>query len=99
MTDLEMLVSRLRNFLAQDRVTVQIQDATSRGRPAVEAIGHELLDEFGELVRPNWVKQPIGKIVKEVMQRHGFLHDSYGHKTSGSPLFVSGSLYRAAESI
>jgi len=96
MTDSGALVQRLRYFLAQDRIVVRMQDASNRGRPAVEGIGQELLDTFGEEVSPNWVKQRIGKMVKEVMQQHAFAHDSYGHKTPDCPLFTSGSLYYSA---
>ena len=83
----------LSEFLADDS-TIRIMVAASEaGRPAVEAIGSDLLRQFGDRVRPNSVKQQIGRLVRPIMESHGFEpHKRRRH--AKSTLFTAGTVYR-----
>ncbi len=77
-----------------DESTVRLMVAASEaGRPAVEAIGSDLLRQFGDRVRPNPVKQQIGRLVRPIMESHGF--EPYKrHRQTKSTLFTAGTVYR-----
>ena len=83
----------LSDFLA-DESTVRVMVAASEaGRPAVEAIGSDLLRVFGDRVRPNPVKQHIGRLVRPIMESHGF--EPYKRRRQvKSTLFMAGTVYR-----
>ena len=93
MTNARQLTPGLIHFLYQPHIVQSMREMSDLGRPAVEGVGALLLDHFGDSVSEDPVKQRIGKIVKGVMESNGYIHDSYGHKTPGCPLFTSGSLY------
>ena len=83
----------LSEFLA-DESTVRIMVAASEaGRPAVEAIGSDLLRQFGDRVRPNPVKQQIGRLVRPIMEMHGF-EPHKRRRQAKSTLFTAGTVYR-----
>ena len=69
---------------------VQASDAE---RPAVEAIGPELLRRFGDRVRPNKVKQHIGRLVKPVMEARGF-RPYKTRRVAGPSMFTKAKVYR-----
>lgn len=77
-----------------DESTVRLMVAASEaGRPAVEAIGSDLLRQFGDRVRPNPVKQQIGRLVRPIMESHGF--EPYKRRWhTKSTLFTAGTVYR-----
>ena len=83
----------LSDFLA-DESTVRVMVAASEaGRPAVEAIGSDLLRVFGDRVRPNPVKQHIGRLVRPILESHGF--EPYKRRRQvKSTLFTAGTVYR-----
>ena len=67
--------------------------ASEEGRPAVEAVGSDLLREFGDRVRPNSVKQHIGRLVRPIMESHGFEPHKRRRHTKCA-LFTAGTVYR-----
>ncbi len=80
------------DFLAKDSTVDAMIDASKRGRPAVEAIDAELIRYFGDKVRPNPVKQHIGRLVRPVMENQGFVPAKRRRPTK-SVLFTSGTVY------
>ena len=87
------LEQALSEFLADEATVRMMVAASEAGRPAVEAIGSELLHEFGDRVRPNPVRQQIGRLVRPIMESHGFEpHKRRRHVKS--KLFTVGTVYR-----
>ena len=83
----------LSDFLAEESTVAAMVRASDSERPAVEAIGPDLLRRFGDRVRPNPVKQHIGRLVKPVMEAHGFR--PYKKRRVARPsMFTEGTVYR-----
>ncbi len=83
----------LLEFLAEESTVQAMVAASESGRPAIEAIGSDLLREFGDLVRPNPVKQRIGRLVRPIMESHGF-EPHKRRRPAKSALFTAGTVYR-----
>ena len=80
-------------YLNRHRTVQAMVRASTQGRPAVSAIGRDLLDQFGAEVVPDPIKQWIGKTVKTVMEVHG--HELVEKdQPARSPLFTKGAVYR-----
>ncbi len=60
------LEREISEFLRQDSTIDAMVDASDRGRPAVEAIDTELLQRFGNRVRPVPARQRIGRLVRPI---------------------------------
>ena len=86
------------DFLAKDSTIDAMIDASERGRPAVEAIDADLIHYFGDKVRPNPVKQHIGRLVRPVMENQGFV-PAKRRRPTRSVLFTSGTVYGLSRSI
>lgn len=82
----------LSEFLDDESTVRAMVAASEAGRPAVEAIGSDLLRQFGDRVRPNSVKQHIGRLIRPIMESQGFERDKPRH--AESPLFTDGMVYR-----
>ena len=83
----------LSQFLSEASTVRAMVAASESGKPAVEAIGGALLGEFGNLVRPNSVKQRIGRLIRPIMESQGF----EPHKRcqpAKCELFTTGTVYR-----
>lgn len=80
------------HFLAKDSTVAAMVEASKGGRPAVEAIGQNLLDYFGERVRPNTTKQHIGRLIRPLMEARGF-SPAIRRQPARSVLFTSGTVY------
>ncbi len=83
----------LSDFLTSDSTVRVMVAASEAGRPAIEAIGSDLLRHFGDRVRPNPVKQRIGRLVRPIMKRHGF-EPHKSRRYAKSKLFTAGTVYR-----
>ena len=83
----------LSEFLADESTVRAMVAASESGRPAVEAISSDLLRHFGDLVRPNPVKQRIGRLVRPIMESHGF-EPHKRRRPAKSALFTAGTVYR-----
>lgn len=83
----------LAEFLADESTVQAMVLASESGRPAVEAIGTDLVEQFGDRVRPNTVKQHIGRLVRPLMEAQGFLPHKR-HRHAKSVLFTEGTVYR-----
>ena len=86
------LEHEITDFLAKDAMIDAMVDASECGRPAIEAIDAKLLRRFGDRVRPNPVKQRIGRLVRPVMETRGFVPIKR-RQPAKSVLFTSGTVY------
>ncbi len=80
-------------FLNEPNVINSMIEASANKRPAAEAIASELHQRFGDNIRQDRVKQFIGFLIRQVMERNGYKHTSYGQQTQDNPVFVKASLY------
>jgi hypothetical protein len=86
---------RLWSFLQQPENVLRLEVASELRHPAVEGIAERLVEEFGEEVRPDRVKQVVGHMVRQVLESRGFTLDAQGLRTRfGGGLFTRGSRYR-----
>jgi hypothetical protein len=73
-------------FLNDPQTCIRMQTATDLGRPAVEGIEEQLLERFGEQLLDDRVKQMIGHMTRQVMERLGYQIDQQDVKvTNGAP--------------
>ena len=85
---------RLWKFLNRPKIVNRMTSVSDSGKPAAGAIGEWLLYEFGNSVREDRVKQFIGCLIKQVMERQGYILCGKRYPTPDDPLFTSGSIYR-----
>lgn len=80
-------------FLNEPITIHSMTDASDNKRPAAEAIASELYQRFGENITQDRVKQFIGFLIRQVMERNGYKHISYGRQTRDNPVFKQASVY------
>src|SRR5688572_22191929 len=85
---------RLWAQLQKPETVLAMRVASKLRRPAVEAIGDDLLERFGERVRENRVKQMIGHMARQVIEAEGYVLDAQRIPIRFDDLFSSGSRYR-----
>lgn len=83
------------DFLNSETSTTSMEVATDLGHPAVAGVSEALLAEFGADVLPDRVKQLIGHMTRQVMERRGYVVDRMSVKLRSVP-FASGTRYRKA---
>jgi hypothetical protein len=76
---------RLWAFLTRPETIARLATATELGRPAVEGIEEPLLEEFGDEVMADRVRQMIGHMVRQVMEAEGFVLDQAEVKIRSVP--------------
>ena len=67
--------------------------ATDLGTPAVRGIEEALLERFGAEILDDRIKQMIGHMVRQVMERRGFIVDQMDVKLNSIP-FAKATRYR-----
>jgi hypothetical protein len=87
------LGKNLWEFLNRDDNIIRMETATDLGRTAAEAISKKLLEEFGDDVKVNRVKQMIGHMIRQVMESRGYQMGSQNVKVDDKRLFVKASRY------
>lgn len=70
--------------------------ATDLGFPAVAGVEEGLLRKFGEDVLDDRIKQMIGHMVRQVMERRGFVVDQTEVRMNSVP-FAKGTRYRRSD--
>ena len=80
------------DFLAKESTVTAMIEASKRGRPTVEAIGGKLLELFGNRVRPNTTKQRIGRLIRPLLEAHGY-SPAVRRRPAQSALFTAGTVY------
>ena len=83
-------------FLNRDEVVAALETASRLGKPAVAGIEEAVLSAFGEKVLENRVKQMIGHMVRQVLERRGWALEQSEVKVSSVP-FIKAARYRRPE--
>lgn len=81
-------------FLNTEEVLVRLDTTTFLKRPALEGLQPQLLEKFGKNIKPDRWKQMIGRMVRQIMERQGYILDQTGVRTRVGELFTSASRYR-----
>ncbi len=84
---------RLWSFLTELEMRRAMVRASDEGRPAAEAIAVTLYDRFGERVKQDRVKQFVGYLIRQVMERHGYQYVDSGIVTRPNPVFSTAATY------
>lgn len=84
-------------FLNEPESILKMELASRLGRPAVEGLEEELLERFGDTVLADRVKQMIGHMARQVMERHGWRLDAQNVKINNGGPFSRGSRYRRTQ--
>ena len=79
-------------FLNEDLIVASLETATDLGKPAVTGIEEQLLDQFGEEVVDDRVKQMAGHMVRQVIEARGYTLERRD-VFIGSALFSKGTRY------
>ncbi len=80
-------------FLNEPSTIALMINASDVGSPAAESVGVALLEQFGDSIGQDRVKQFIGFLIRQVMERNGYKHTSYGQHTKDNRVFVTASVY------
>ena len=59
------------DLLTRESTIKLMEDASDRGRPAVEPLQEPLLEQFGQAVEEGRIKQMIGRMIRQVLERPG----------------------------
>ena len=59
------------DFLTWESTIELMEDASDRGRPAVEPLQELLLERFGQAVAEGRIKQMLGRMIRQVLERPG----------------------------
>ena len=59
------------DLLTRESTIKLMEDASDRGRPAVEPLQELLLERFGQAVEEGRIKQMIGRMIRQVLERPG----------------------------
>lgn len=85
------------NFLIKEENIIRMETAVELGKPAAEAVAKRLLEEFGDDVKVNRVKQMIGHMIRQIMENMGYQLDSQNVKLGTQRLFSKASRFRDGE--
>ncbi len=66
------LGKKIWDYLNSEDAWIRLELTTQLGHPAVEGIGDKLLDQFGQQIKEDRVKQAIGHMVRAIMEYHGY---------------------------
>ena len=80
-------------FLNREDNIVRMETATELGRTAAEAVSKGLLETFGVDVEVDRVKQMIGHMVRQIMERRGYQLGSQNVRVGDKRLFSKASKY------
>lgn len=76
---------KLWRVLNRADVVARMETASDLGKPALAAVEDILLEEMGAVILRNRFKQMAGRMVKQVLYRHGFEHDAPGIRLNSVP--------------
>ena len=83
------------DFLNSRENVIRMETATYLSRPAAEPLSPFLVEEFGEPVREDRIKQMIGHMVRQIMENRGFAFDQSSVRiTTAGNIFTSAARYR-----
>jgi len=84
----------LRFFLNKQEIIIKMRDASNGGRPAAEAIATDLVTQFGNDIKQDYLKKLIGRLIKPVMEEQGYRHYKRGVRCRPNPVFSVASSYQ-----
>ena len=85
---------RLWDFLNQDSTIRLMEDASDRGRPAVEPLSALLLEQFGQVeIAEDRIKQMIGHMIRQVLERSDYDLVADAVSVRDKELFTRGARY------
>ena len=85
------------DFLNLDENIVRMKTATALQRPAVEGLEEPLLATFGARIMPRRVKQMAGHMVRQIMEREGYVLDVQDVKVTNGGPFSRASRYKGRD--
>lgn len=96
------LGQRVWAYLNEPTTVAQMETATLLGRPAAEPLGclstppsaPGLVEQFGEGVRKDRIKQMIGNMIRQVMEARGYRIDRQNVRMRDENMFSSATRYR-----
>lgn len=94
---------RLWSFLNRENSKTKMMTASDLGRPALEAVAEDLLDEFGDQFAESYphrdrFKQMAGAMTRQVMEAAGYVWVRDNVPLSGAP-FSRASKYRHRDAV
>jgi hypothetical protein len=81
-------------YLNSDDAWIRLETTTFLRRPAVEGIQPQLKARFGAQVEDERCRQLIGRMVRQIMERRGYVLDQTGVRTRVGGLFKAAARYR-----
>ena len=82
-------------FLTTPENLIRLATASDLGRPAIEAVAAGLEDQFGERIEEDRVRQMIGHMVRQIMERGlGYILSHANVKVRTGSMFSRASKYR-----
>jgi hypothetical protein len=83
------------DFLNEPENVLRMTTASEIGRPAIEAVAPYLEEGFGrDSIAPDRVKQCIGHMVRQILEREGFQVDVQGLRVRPGTVFSKATRYR-----
>lgn len=79
--------------LNQESVIARMTTASDLNQPALKPVEEILLEQLGEKILANRMKQMAGHMVRQIMERHDYEHDASDIKVASVP-FYKASRYR-----
>ena len=86
-------VSASGTFLTRPENVARLETASELGKPAVEGIEEQLLEEFREDVLADRVKQMVGHMVRQILEQRDWVLDQSDVKVQSVP-FTKATRYR-----
>ena len=80
-------------FLNSEDSIIRLETATELRRPALEALQTQLLERFGATIKADRWKQMMGRMVRQIMEHHGYSLDQTGVRIRDGVLFTSAARY------
>nr|WP_306263365.1 hypothetical protein [Pararhizobium sp. IMCC3301] len=81
-------------FLNEHDNIIRMETATYLARPAVEPLSPKLKAKFGDDITEDRVKQMIGHMVRQIMEKRGYHHDQNAVRISRAlNIFTRASRY------
>ncbi|PHQ99842.1 MAG: hypothetical protein COB39_01320 [Marinosulfonomonas sp.] len=85
-------------FLNEDTNIIRMKTASYLSRPAIEALSPYIYEAFGDSVTVDRIKQMMGHMVRQIMERHGYrLQQGNVKITAKGSIFSRASRYVHAE--
>lgn len=82
------------SFLTTPEALLMMKTATYLSKPALEPLQPGLIEQFGDEVKSDRIKQMLGRMVRQIMENQGYALDQVGVRLKQNPLFLSAARYK-----